>query len=193
MPAGGRSLDFGDGRSPRTDRAAIHSVRARVAALDWAAIGASLDAHGAATTGPLLDARGMRGVAGLYDEERRFRSRVVMARHGFGRGEYKYLAYPLPPLVAELRTALYPQLAPIANRWNAALGMRRALPRDACRLSRALPCGRPDAADAAAPPLRAGDYNCLHQDLYGEQVVSAAGRRSCSRSPGAISPAASSC
>src|SRR5690606_171182 len=94
----------------------------RVAALDWERIGAELDAEGAATTGPLLTAAECTALAALYDEENRFRSKVIMARHGFGRGEYQYFSYPLPPLVAGLRGALYAALAPVANRWSAAMG-----------------------------------------------------------------------
>lgn len=145
-------------------------VAARVAALDWAAIGASLDQFGAATTGPLLTPEECADIVGLYDEERRFRSRVVMARHGFGRGEYKYLAYPLPRLVAGLRKSLYPKLAPIANRWNAALGLEgRFPPAHAAYLAR---CRR--AGQAKPTPLilryETGDYNCLHRDLYGAEA-----------------------
>ena len=156
--------------SKRDDRAEAALVAARVAALDWAAIGASLDAHGAATTGPLLTPEECADVIGLYDEERRFRSRVVMARHGFGRGEYKYLAYPLPRLVAELRKSLYPKLAKIANRWNSALGLDARFPAaHAAYLAR---CRR--AGQTRPTPLilryAAGDYNCLHRDLYGAEA-----------------------
>jgi hypothetical protein len=90
----------------------------RVAGVDWRQAAASLDERGYATTAALLTSEQCRGLAALYDREDTFRSRVVMQRHGFGRGEYKYLRYPLPPVVEALRQAIYPQLAPIANRWR---------------------------------------------------------------------------
>jgi hypothetical protein len=151
----------------RIDRSAIAE---RVAALDWAALGEALDGYGAATTGALLTPAECAALAALYAEEARFRSRVVMARHGFGRGEYKYLAYPLPPLVAALRDALYPRLAAIANRWNAALGRRKRFPpTHAAYLAR---CRRAGQAKPTPLILRygPGDYNCLHRDLYGDEV-----------------------
>ena len=147
------------------------SIADRVAAADWKAIAADLDARGAATTGPLFGPGECRALAALYAEPApgaTFRSRVVMARHGFGQGEYKYFSYPLPPPVAELRQALYPRLAPVARRWHAAMGRAADLP-DA--LDGYLK--RCHAAGQTRPtPLLlrygAGDYNCLHQDLYGE-------------------------
>jgi hypothetical protein len=140
----------------------------RVATLDWSAIGEELDRHGAATT-PLLSAQECASLAGLYDTEA-FRSTVIMSRHGFGRGEYKYFAYPLPSIVAELRTALYPALAEIANRWNEALGDRQRFPRrygDFLERCRAAGQSKPTPLLLRYGP---GDYNCLHQDLYGEHV-----------------------
>jgi hypothetical protein len=141
-----------------------------VATLDWARIAADLDAHGCATTGPLLSAEQCAALAARYDEDAHFRGRIVMARHGFGRGEYKYFDYPLPAEVAALRTALYPPLADIANRWNAALGGDLSFP-----LDHAAFLDRCHAAGQTKPtPLLLrygpGDYNCLHQDLYGEHV-----------------------
>ena len=142
----------------------------RIAALDWTVLGAALDAHGCAVTPALIDARTCDTIAALYAADKPFRSRVVMARHGFGRGEYKYFAYPLPELVAALREALYPPLAAIANRWNEALGIATRYPdRHAAYLTR---CHK--AGQTKPTPLLlqygGGDYNCLHQDLYGEHV-----------------------
>jgi hypothetical protein len=142
----------------------------RAAAADWAALAASLDAQGWAILPKLLSADECDGVAGLYDESDGFRSRIVMARHGFGRGEYRYFAYPLPPLVEDLRTSLYPQLAPIANRWHERMGMAVRFPAEHATFLE-----RCHAASQTRPtPLLLrygpGDYNCLHQDLYGEHV-----------------------
>lgn len=150
---------------------AAPAITARVAELDWDRIGADLNARGAAMSGPLLSPAECRALADLYGEEApsaRFRSRVMMARHGFGQGEYKYFAYPLPPLVAGLRAALYPRLAPIARRWAEALGGNADLPTTLDAYTK-----RCHAAGQTRPtPLLLrygpGDYNCLHQDLYGE-------------------------
>ncbi len=141
-----------------------------IAGLDWARIGAELDAFGCATTGSLVDAASCAALASLYDREDGFRSRIVMARHGFGRGEYKYLASPLPDPVAAMRAGFWPHLAPIANRWNETMGLAPRFPADhAAFLAR---CH--DAGQTRPTPLllryEAGDYNCLHQDLYGEHV-----------------------
>ena len=142
----------------------------RLQTVAWSEIAASLDERGYATTPPLLAAAECRELIALYAEDAAFRSRIVMARHGFGRGEYKYLRYPLPGLVEALRQALYPQLAPIANRWREALGESGRFP---LRLDPFLAeCHR--AGQERPTPLilnyEAGDYNCLHQDLYGELV-----------------------
>ncbi|WP_371130374.1 2OG-Fe(II) oxygenase [Phenylobacterium sp.] len=146
------------------------SVESRVGALDWPTALATLDAQGSAVLPGLLSPDECRAVAGLYGQEAGFRSRVVMGRHGFGRGEYRYFAYPLPDLVAELRTAIYPRLTGLANRWNAAMGIAVRYPDDhAAFLDRCRAAGQ-----ARPTPLllqyEAGDYNCLHQDLYGEHV-----------------------
>ncbi|WP_052389650.1 2OG-Fe(II) oxygenase [Belnapia moabensis] len=138
--------------------------------IDWATAEAELDAVGVARLGPLLPAGECQALVALYDEEARFRSRVVMARHGFGRGEYQYLAYPLPDRVQALREALYPRLAPIANRWNERMSLPVRYP-----AAHADFLARCHAAGQARPtPLLLrygpGDYNCLHQDLYGEHV-----------------------
>jgi hypothetical protein len=142
----------------------------RIAALDWPALGAALDAQGCATIGPLLTPEECAALAALYTEEPPFRSRVIMARHGFGRGEYKYFAYPLPELVAALRAALYPPLAALANRWQEVLGREQRYPPDhAGYLTHCHAAGqvRPTPLLLQYGP---GDYNCLHQDLYGEHV-----------------------
>jgi len=134
-------------------------------ALDWPRIEADLDAYGCAAMGPVLDAAECSALAAAYADDAPFRSRVVMARHGFGRGEYKYFRYPLPPLVAALRTGLYPRLAGIAGRWE----QTRYPPEHDAYLERCRRAGQ----SKATPLLLAygpGDYNCLHQDLYGEHV-----------------------
>ena len=137
---------------------------------DWSRVETDLDAQGWAVVEQLLGPDECASLAGLYDEDRRFRSTVTMARHGFGRGEYRYFAYPLPEPVARIRTTLYPRLAPIANRWNHVLGTGIEFP-----AAHAEFLARCHAAGQARPtPLvlryGAGDYNCLHQDLYGEHV-----------------------
>jgi uncharacterized protein len=150
--------------------APVDSPVQRIASNDWPRIEAELDSQGCAVMPQLLNARECRALAALYPRDEIFRSRVVMARHGFGRGEYRYFAYPLPGLVKELRRALYARLAPVANRWNERLGSDVQYP-DA----HADYLARCHAASQTRPtPLllryEAGDYNCLHQDLYGEHV-----------------------
>ena len=142
-------------------------IGARVAGLDWARMGEELDRRGSAVTGPLLDAGECEALASGYEQTGQFRSRVVMARHGFGSGEYQYYSYPLPPVVGQLRTALYPPLAAIANRWSAALGLAGFPAAHAAFLARCHEAGqvRPTPLLLQYGP---GDYNCLHQDLYGE-------------------------
>ena len=138
--------------------------------LDWHSIAESLDAHGCAVINDVLSSGECCALAESYAVEELFRSRVVMGAHGFGRGEYKYFAYPLPGRVAALRTVLYPPLAAIANRWNAAMGVDVRFPGDhAAFLAR---CHK--AGQTRPTPLLLqygdGDYNCLHQDLYGKHV-----------------------
>ena len=147
-----------------------NDIAERVAALDWTWIATQLDQFGCATTGALLNADECVGISSRYDEDAIYRSRVIMARHGFGRGEYKYFAYPLPDIVASLRTSLYPPLADIANRWNEQMGLDQRFPAEhAAYLKRCHAAGQ-----ARPTPLllqyAAGDYNCLHQDVYGELV-----------------------
>jgi uncharacterized protein len=155
---------------PRSAGKPADDIAARVAALDWIGIAAALDADGCAITGALLTPGECAALAGSYPADALFRSRVVMARHGFGRGEYKYFANPLPELVAALRAALYPGLAGIANRWNEAMGIAVRYPHDHAEF-----LARCHASGQTKPtPLLlqygAGDYNCLHQDIYGEHV-----------------------
>lgn len=152
-----------------TARIARH-VTSRPTTIDWTAVAADLDDQGWAILPTLLMADECERVAGLYWKDEGFRGHIVMARHGFGRGEYKYFGYPLPPLVADLRTRLYPHLAPIANRWHERMGMDVRFPS-----AHATFLERCHAAGQTRPtPLLlqygAGDYNCLHQDLYGEHV-----------------------
>ena len=139
-------------------------------AYDWSSVSADLDAHGWAMLTGLMTAETCAGIASLYPDDGRFRSHVVMARHGFGRGEYKYFRYPLPEPVAVLRAALYRQLAPVANHWNEVMGVDVRYP--AVHEEFAARC---HAAGQTRPtPLLLqygeGDFNALHQDLYGEHV-----------------------
>jgi uncharacterized protein len=146
------------------------SVAERVKRLDWERMSHDLDAQGSAMIERLLAADECQAIARLYPQDGLFRSRVVMGRHGFGRGEYKYFRYPLPDLIATLRTAVYPHLVPIANRWNAAMGIDIRYPEQhADFIERCHRAGQ----DRPTPLLlqyAADDYNCLHQDLYGEHV-----------------------
>jgi hypothetical protein len=155
---------------PKTAPDTAGSAAARVASYDWPALTAELDGQGCAVLPRLLDTMECRAIAGLYPNERSFRSRVVMARHGFGRGEYRYFGYPLPDTIGALRTALYPHLAGLANDWNTRMGVGQCYPQDhASYLARCR-----DAGQVRPTPLLlqygAGDYNCLHQDLYGDLV-----------------------
>lgn len=142
----------------------------RIEDYDWHAIADALDTEGWAMLPGLLDGDEADTVAALYDRPEGFRSHVVMARHGFGKGEYRYFAYPLPDPVAGLRTDLYPRLVPIANAWHARMGMETRFPADhADFLARCHAMGQPRPTPLL---LRygPGDHNCLHQDLYGEAV-----------------------
>ncbi len=145
-------------------------VPARVAAVDWAGVCRDLDAQGGAVIEGLLSCSECEALSQLYGSDERFRSRVVMGRHGFGRGEYKYFAHPLPEAVLELRENLYPHLVSIANRWGALTGQEAGYPEElASFLDRCHSAGQ-----RRPTPLLLeygeGDYNCLHQDLYGEHV-----------------------
>jgi hypothetical protein len=154
----------------KTRRAGARGIGARVQAFDWESAAAHLDGCGWALLEKLLTAAECRATATLYAGDERFRSHIIMAQHGFGSGEYKYFAYPLPELITSLRTALYRQIAPIANRWNESLGIGVRYPEEHAEfLARCHQAGQ-----TRATPLllayAAGDYNCLHQDLYGEHV-----------------------
>jgi hypothetical protein len=147
-----------------------NGIGVRVNALDWPALSADLDRYGCAVTGPLLSASECAALTASYPQDRLFRSRVIMARHGFGRGEYKYFSYPLPTLIQELRSSLYPALADVANRWNEAMGIAVRFPsvhEDYLKRCHKAGQGRPTPLLLQYGP---GDYNCLHQDLYGELV-----------------------
>jgi len=138
--------------------------------IEWGRIAQELDAAGVAVLPGLLGAAECRALAELYGDESLFRSRIVMSRHGFGRGEYRYFRYPLPPLIASLRTALYPRLVPIANRWNELMQVQTRYPASHPQFIE-----RCHAAGQVRPtPLLlkydVDDYNCLHQDLYWSHV-----------------------
>jgi uncharacterized protein len=146
------------------------TISERVDLVSWKRVEADLDEYGGSILEHLLTPEECDTVTAMYPDDAVFRSRVVMARHGFGRGEYKYFGYPLPDLVESLRTNLYPRLAPVANRWNQALGSPVRYPEGHAEfLAR---CH--DAGQRRPTPLMLqygeGDYNCLHQDLYGEHV-----------------------
>ncbi|HKR76543.1 MAG TPA: 2OG-Fe(II) oxygenase [Rhodanobacter sp.] len=146
------------------------ALEQRLRACDWTAVTDELDAQGHARLPSLLPPATCRELATLYQDDAVFRSRVTMERHGFGRGEYRYFAYPLPALVETLRRAAWPHLAPLANRWNEALDLATRYP-----ASHADYLAQCHAAGQRRPtPLLlqygAGDYNCLHQDIYGEHV-----------------------
>jgi hypothetical protein len=152
------------------DTSVSGSAVAHLNLFDWQGISHDLDTQGSALLESILSPDECQGLADLYSQDGPFRSRVVMGRHGFGRGEYKYFSYPLPDIIEALRTALYPRLAPVANRWNAAMGIDTRYPETHAEFIRR--CH--DAGQLRPTPLLLqygeGDYNCLHQDLYGEHV-----------------------
>lgn len=146
------------------------SIAHRIGSIDWLRIGQDLDDHGNAVIESVFTAAECQTIANWYADDALFRSRVVMASHGFGRGEYKYFSYPLPQMLASLRAACYRRLAPIANRWNERLGVAKRFPPSLRQF-----LAHCHAAGQTRPtPLMLqygiGDYNCLHQDLYGEWV-----------------------
>jgi len=142
----------------------------RAAVVDWQQVAASLDERGYATTAALLTTEQCRSLAALYDRKEAFRSRVVMQRHGFGSGEYKYLCYPLPDIVEALRQAIYPQLAPIANRWRERLREEGRFPPALAAYLKECHATGQERPTPLILKYEAGDYNCLHQDLYGDLV-----------------------
>jgi uncharacterized protein len=173
VPLGEKSLPPGEHPGVARDSGLyedLPGVEAAIDRLDGTALEGELDAFGCALAPRLLTPQACRGLAALYADDVRFRSRIVMAKHGFGSGEYKYFADPLPDLVVALRRGLYRRLAPIADRWNAAMGVDVRYPagheafRERCR----------EAGQTRPTPLLLrygpGDYNCLHQDVYGEHL-----------------------
>jgi uncharacterized protein len=154
--------------SRMSSASAASSAEIRVTAYDWDALAGDLDSYGCAVLPKLLSAEECRSIAELYPDESHFRSHIHMARHGFGKGEYRYFKYPLPELLGALRTALYPRLAGVANEWNARMGSERRYPGNHASFLKQ--CH--DAGQARPTPLLlqyvSGDFNCLHQDLYGD-------------------------
>ncbi|MGH6849699.1 MAG: 2OG-Fe(II) oxygenase [Methylocella sp.] len=144
------------------------SPAGRVARIDWNRVAGELCEHGFAVLEKFLPREECAAIASLYSDDSRFRGRVVMDRHGFGKGEYKYFAYPLPPLISKFRGLLYERLAPIANEWNERMGLGPRCPakhEEFLELCHAAGQLRPTPLLLQYEP---GDYNCLHQDLYGE-------------------------
>ena len=148
----------------------VRSAEERIGGYDWQALSTELSSYGCAVIDKLLTPGECREIAALYPHEEHFRSHIHMARHGFGRGEYRYFKYPLPDLLAGLRAAFYPHLASVANAWNERMGLDQRYPRihaDFLKLCR-------DAGQMRPTPLLLqyvpGDFNCLHQDLYGPLV-----------------------
>ncbi len=159
-------------KSPPVDSiapaSADSSAEARIARYSWGAIAEELDSVGCAVLPKLLTQQQCADIAALYSDERHFRSRVVMARHGFGKGEYRYFSYPLPDLIGDMRTALYPRLAPIANAWNERMGVEERFPAEHVVFLERCRRGGQTRPTPLLLQYVAGDYNCLHQDLYGD-------------------------
>lgn len=154
----------------RRKRFSAENAACHIDELDWQRISQDLDAHGNAVLPRILSSEDCDSFAGLYPDDKHFRSRVVMERYGFGRGEYKYFRYPLPEVLSELRRALYSHLEPIANRWNQVMDIEVRYPKEHAVFIRR--CH--EAGQLRPTPLLlqygAGDFNCLHQDLYGDHV-----------------------
>src|SRR3954447_25932204 len=154
----------------KSAQSSVPDLTTHVDSLDWPQITGELDAQGCAVLTSLLTPEQCRAIAALYPDDTNFRSRIVMGRHGFGRGEYKYFSYPLPDLIAQLRPALYSHFQGVANRWNEAMGIDIRYPAEHTTFLER--CH--EAGQARPTPLllqyEAGDFNCLHPDLYGEHV-----------------------
>ena len=166
LPLGARPQES----PPRARAIEMRALEERVGALPWDELTAELDRRGWATIPQLLTADGCRDLVALYDDPARFRSRVVMARHNFGRGEYQYFAHPLPDPVARLRAAAYPPLVPIASSWAERLGQERRFPPTLEALQAECRAAGQDKPTPLLLKYGPDDYNCLHQDLYGEMV-----------------------
>jgi hypothetical protein len=155
---------------PKVAKSSAPSVEQRVDGADWTQVAGALDVQGWAILPRLISDAEADAIAALYQRADGFRSRVIMARHGFGLGEYRYFSYPLPDIIQSIRTAAYPHLAPIANRWHERIGKEARFPDehqpflDRCHQAGQL---RPTPLLLEYGP---GDYNCLHRDLYGEHV-----------------------
>lgn len=150
-----------------TSTSAAPSAEERVAANDWTKIAGDLNDYGCAVF-PLFTAAECRDIAALYPDESHFRSHIIMARHGFGKGEYRYFNYPLPDLIGGMRAALYPRLAKVANDWNERMGVDERFPDDhASYLQRCKKAGQTKPTPLLLQYVP-GDFNCLHQDLYGD-------------------------
>jgi hypothetical protein len=143
---------------------------AAVQSLDWDRIGGALDAEGWAILSGLIPREACDALAALYSADELFRKRIIMERHAFGRGEYRYFQYPLPPMIASLRDALYFPLAPIANRWNRELGLEAQFPVEHAQFLERCHAAGQDQPTPLLLRYGEGDYNCLHQDLYGAEV-----------------------
>lgn len=156
------------GKTLKISASMLQDAEARIGAYDRTVLSADLNAQGCAVMSKLIAPAECAQLAAMYPEEKYFRSRVIMARHGFGKGEYRYFNYPLPGLIEGLRTALYPPLAGIANAWNERMNIDLSYPAQHAEFLKA--CH--DRGQVRPTPLLLqyveGDYNCLHQDLYGE-------------------------
>ena len=146
----------------------VSSAEARIEAYDWDALTGDLDSYGCAVLPKLLSVEECRSIAALYPDECHFRSHIHMARHGFGKGEYRYFKYPLPDLIGALRTALYPRLAAVANAWNVRMGIDRRYPGDHAAFLKQCHAAGQTRPTPLLLQYVSGDFNCLHQDLYGD-------------------------
>ncbi|MGD9481039.1 2OG-Fe(II) oxygenase [Shinella sp. G-2] len=144
------------------------SAEARIAAYDWQGLAGELDGFGCAVLPGLLTPEECASLASLYPEQSHFRSHIVMARHGFGKGEYRYFRYPLPDVVGGLRTALYPRLAGVANRWNERMGLDQRFPGTHAAFQQQCHAAGQTRPTPLLLQYGPGDFNCLHQDIYGD-------------------------